>query len=299
MATMKGKKGNAPPQGAQWEELLHRTDDLIKSTTGTNGRGSGNGSESYDNDMRRKLFSRAELLRIEAEELLEGDDNGGGSEASNNSSHAQSQFDEISKQLDGFVSALPLLPVKRKSTVWSKVDYCFRFTGFIATFVFIGVFASVPVVALKYVDKLLAFDARRSLSIKVRRLISWFLLYVSGVHQTVIGSEVVDSKIDSCAILTFAHASNLDGFMVSSTCPIPHYALAKKELFVVPFFSWFSLAVGGIPVDRNNRERAISALQRSTEAVKDGKMCIVVAPEGTRSTSGHLNAFKKGKNSCL
>ena len=59
--------------------------------------------------------------------------------------------------------------------------------------------------------------------------------------------------------------------------------MAKKELFVVPFFSWISLAVGGVPVDRNNRERAINALKRSTETVMssgNNKACLVVAPEG-------------------
>lgn len=125
------------------------------------------------------------------------------------------------------------------------------------------------------------------------------------------------STHSSCSMLTFSHASNIDGFLICSTCPIRHYALAKKELFVTPLFSWISLAVGGVPIDRNNRDRAINALKRSTEAVMstgnhgrnghDGaadsaassssnpnQACIVIAPEGTRSTTGQLLAFKKG-----
>jgi hypothetical protein len=39
----------------------------------------------------------------------------------------------------------------------------------------------------------------------------------------------------------------------------------------------------------------VSALQRSTEAAKSGNMCLVIAPEGTRSTTGQLREFKKGQ----
>ena len=71
-------------------------------------------------------------------------------------------------------------------------------------------------------------------------------------------------------------------------------SLAKKELFMVPFFSWISLAFGGVPVDRSNRERAVNALQRASSSAKNNQICIVIAPEGMRSTTGQLQPFKKG-----
>jgi len=86
----------------------------------------------------------------------------------------------------------------------------------------------------------------------------------------------------------------MDGFLVAGTCPIRQIALAKKELFTIPFFSWMSLAIGGMPVDRSSRERAIKALKHSTEAARKNKICIAVAPEGTRSLTGQLLPFKKG-----
>ena len=85
---------------------------------------------------------------------------------------------------------------------------------------------------------------------------------------------------NSVPILTFSHSSNLDGFLVSLTCPFHHNALAKKELFIIPFFSWLSFAIGGIPVDRQNRDRAVRSLQKSAEAAKYSKAVIVIAPEG-------------------
>jgi hypothetical protein len=47
-------------------------------------------------------------------------------------------------------------------------------------------------------------------------------------------------------------------------------------------------------VDRENRDRAVRALRRTADSAKDSKVCVVVAPEGTRSTTGQLRPFKKG-----
>ena len=89
-----------------------------------------------------------------------------------------------------------------------------------------------------------------------------------------------------------------------TACEVSHLKLTKKDFlfiiifwsfkFMVPFFSWISLAFGGVPVDRGNRERAVSALHRASSAAKNNQICIVIAPEGMRSTTGQLLPFKKG-----
>jgi 1-acyl-sn-glycerol-3-phosphate acyltransferase len=171
-----------------------------------------------------------------------------------------------------------------------------RLVGVSAGFMAVGVFGSLPILLLRLVDRSLGLDPFSQLAEKLRRGIAWFLLDLAGVSVGVLeGPEGKESCFkESCVLLTFSHASNIDGHLVSSTCPIRHYALAKKELFVVPFFSWISLAFGGIPVDRNNRDRAVKALRRASDAAKDSRICVVVAPEGTRSTTGQLLSFKKG-----
>jgi len=50
----------------------------------------------------------------------------------------------------------------------------------------------------------------------------------------------------------------IDGFLVTATCPIRQLALSKKELFIIPFFSWLSLAFGGVPLDRENRHFSVT-----------------------------------------
>ena len=122
-------------------------------------------------------------------------------------------------------------------------------------FITVGAFGSLLVVILRAIDNMLAIDPTSQLSEYVKRSITWLMLEISGISVEILnGTEKsFDQKIqfkDPCVLLTFSHSSNLDGFLVSSSCPIRHFALAKKELFIIPFFSWISLAFGGVPVNR-------------------------------------------------
>jgi 1-acyl-sn-glycerol-3-phosphate acyltransferase len=152
---------------------------------------------------------------------------------------------------------------------------------------------SLPIIALRGVDQWLQTDPFKYRSETFKKAITWLLLFQSGILVDVQGVSN-DFFKENCALLCFNHASNVDGFLVASICPIRQLAFGKKELFLVPFFSWISLAIGGVPVDRGNRDRAVGALKRSVESAKASKVCIAVAPEGTRSLTGQLLPFKKG-----
>ena len=243
-------------------------------------------SESCTNACRRSLYSDVELFRLDIENTCQ--------------SITDEQKANVLTQLDKLSARLALHPLSRRSFWWRPLEDSVRFVGLFCLFLFSGVFLSLPIIGLKGVDsvliKLNLISPLEKLSEKFRRFVGMWFVVMSGVSLTVEGLNEECFK-ESCVIVTFAHASNLDGFLVSSTCPVPHYALAKMELFLVPFFSWISFAFGGVPVDRKNRDRAVKALRRSTEAAKSGQMCIVIAPEGTRSTSGQLQEFKKGRSS--
>lgn len=53
------------------------------------------------------------------------------------------------------------------------------------------------------------------------------------------------------------------------------------------------MAFGGVPIDRSNRNQAVGAIQDAANAADEGQ-CVSIAPEGTRSKSGNITAFKKG-----
>lgn len=165
-----------------------------------------------------------------------------------------------------------------------------------------GLVGPVVILPVTYIDKLLTaagvLTMNNQLTVRIKHFIAHSFLILSGISMQLPSTytestshEYFDSK---CTILTFTHSSNLDGFIATAVCPIPLLALAKKELFLVPFFSWISYAIGGIPVDRGNRTRAVNSLTRAVNtATTRGKVALVIAPEGTRSTTGQLLPFKK------
>ncbi len=69
--------------------------------------------------------------------------------------------------------------------------------------------------------------------------------------------------------------------------------VAKKELFTVPIFGGAMREAGFIEVDRSNRQRALDSMKVAREALAKG-VNVWIAPEGTRSRTGSLGAFKKG-----
>ena len=269
------------------------------------------------NETRRKLYSKLELLRIDLEILFPGSvvsEEGDSKGSKSNLAGANVECTDIFVEMDTIGKSLRLVPLnttrsllaKKYGThsifhsIWRWLDIIIRFIAVTCGFVTIGIFLSLPIIFIQWIDnnilmKLNIVNCYTQLSEYIRRFVGAVFLLLSGIFVTVEGlqqdmtaanTNQHEHHTNSCPILTFTHASNLDGFCICSTCPIRHYALAKKELFVVPFFSWISLAVGGVPVDRNNRERAINALKRSTETMLSNKnsgsnqACIVVAPEG-------------------
>ena len=69
--------------------------------------------------------------------------------------------------------------------------------------------------------------------------------------------------------------------------------VAKRELFEIPVFGKAMRVAGFIEVDRGDRHQAVRALDGARAALASGTN-IWIAPEGTRSETGRLNAFKKG-----
>jgi 1-acyl-sn-glycerol-3-phosphate acyltransferase len=115
-------------------------------------------------------------------------------------------------------------------------------------------------------------------------------LRLAGVSLVVRGLE----KIPAGRAVVFMpnHQSNCEPPAIFSILP-PVLVLAKQEFFRVPILGRSMVLRGFIPVDRQNRQRAIEAVEKATESLKAGKSFLVF-PEGTRSPDGRLQPFKKG-----
>jgi 1-acyl-sn-glycerol-3-phosphate acyltransferase len=68
--------------------------------------------------------------------------------------------------------------------------------------------------------------------------------------------------------------------------------LAKRSLFYVPFLGWSMWLAGFVPVDRDRKEKAVDVFETLEKRVRKGHS-VLVFPEGTRSRTGALQAFRK------
>lgn len=89
------------------------------------------------------------------------------------------------------------------------------------------------------------------------------------------------------------HTSHLDAPALFLALGIPFVALAKREVFSIPFFSTVLIRAGFIPIQRGDRTEAAGAVARMARALREGAS-VLVFPEGTRSATGALGPFKKG-----
>lgn len=116
------------------------------------------------------------------------------------------------------------------------------------------------------------------------------LLRAAGVRVVIHGEEQM--RTGEPRIFVSNHVSWFDVLALASI--LPRYSfVAKAELFSVPIFGRGALAVGTIPIERENRKAAFESYKVAAERIREGAS-VVVYPEGTRGKSYALRPFKKG-----
>jgi 1-acyl-sn-glycerol-3-phosphate acyltransferase len=98
---------------------------------------------------------------------------------------------------------------------------------------------------------------------------------------------------DTPRIYVFNHSSLLDTLVCIAHIDEYTASIGKKEQFSIPIWGRILRHWGCIPIDRQNREKAIQQLEE-LRTVFSGDKGLLVSPEGTRSRTGELLPFKKG-----
>ncbi len=123
-----------------------------------------------------------------------------------------------------------------------------------------------------------------------RQWVGW-IFFTCGIRVECEGLEHVDRTRPQ--VIMTNHQSVVDIGAIVRTLPVDFRFVAKKELAWIPFFGWALALSVGILVDRGNNARAVASMRRAADRVRTGSN-VIIFPEGTRSRTGELGAFKSG-----
>jgi 1-acyl-sn-glycerol-3-phosphate acyltransferase len=110
-----------------------------------------------------------------------------------------------------------------------------------------------------------------------------------GIRYRVTG---LDQVPDRAVVFCSNHESNIDPPVLFEALHPELHVLYKAELRFPIMRTVFDVG-GFVPIERGNRDRAMASISRGAQALRDGRSFLIF-PEGTRSRTGQLLAFKKG-----
>ena len=90
------------------------------------------------------------------------------------------------------------------------------------------------------------------------------------------------------------HASFADVFFSIQPLKGKYTAILASFNFKIPIWGTMLRFFKAIPVYRKDKIKAIKAINHAETIIKDLKYHVVIFPEGTRTTDGKLQKFKKG-----
>lgn len=117
-------------------------------------------------------------------------------------------------------------------------------------------------------------------------------LAIQGVELTIEGVEHLQGT--SARIATFNHTSSIDAMIIPVITPTGGVSAVKRELLFIPFVGFAVWMMGFLFIDRAHSDRGRKTLERAAQRVRDERLTVFIAPEGTRSKDGELQRFKQG-----
>lgn len=146
-----------------------------------------------------------------------------------------------------------------------------------------AILAGVPV-------RLLGGSARQAANVTIA---TWadFASAAIGLDIRIIGREHLWSQRP--AVFVFNHQSAADVVIIGRLLRQDFTGIAKIEASRALLSGTLLKAAGTVFIDRADRGQALKALQPAIDALRNGTS-LAIAPEGTRSETAALGAFKKG-----
>lgn len=138
----------------------------------------------------------------------------------------------------------------------------------------------------------LIFDRSLRLYFWLSHFFSGGILKISLVRVEKSGLDNFDH--DKPYIFVSNHSSHYDIPVLQHSIPNKMGMIFKKELAKIPFFGWQLKWGPYVMIDRNDPEKALKSIVEAKEKISKLGMSVVVFAEGTRSTTGEVQPFKRG-----
>lgn len=121
--------------------------------------------------------------------------------------------------------------------------------------------------------------------------LGWVVLATIGVKL-----EIIDRRTDPNRPMVYIsnHSSTLDMFVILALGLKKTRFVAKHELQYNPFFFIIGRLTGQVFLQRQDREKAMKALDQALIDIREQGLSLYMAPEGTRKHEGVIGPFKKG-----
>lgn len=117
------------------------------------------------------------------------------------------------------------------------------------------------------------------------------ICHLTPVSVEISGSENLDKN--KSYVIAANHQSQYDIFVLYGWLNTDFKWVAKKELQKLPLVGLAMEKMGHIFIDRRNRKAAIHSLEAAKNKIRNG-ISVLFFPEGTRTKTGEMDAFKKG-----
>jgi 1-acyl-sn-glycerol-3-phosphate acyltransferase len=115
----------------------------------------------------------------------------------------------------------------------------------------------------------------------------------AGIRVKLEGKEHFDPQKQYIVMMN--HVNLFDGMLLYGNFPGKGRAVEEESHFNWILYGWFIRRLGFIPINRKSGIKAMAALKRAGDLIKERKnFSVAILPEGTRTRTGKLGNFKKG-----
>ena len=123
----------------------------------------------------------------------------------------------------------------------------------------------------------------RTISDKIRR----------GGKISLVVSETEHFPAEGGFLICPNHQGLFDALAVAAAVDFPLSPVLKKEIMSWPVVWKLAVCADAMPMDRGDLRQSVRVMRELQERLEEGRACLVF-PEGTRSRSNELGAFKPG-----